>query len=262
MARSRSLVGRPTRGKTAPERLRRADVLCDLLRLPPSRSPLVVDVGFGADAVTTLETFRRLRTRCDSLRIIGVEIDRERVEAALPHAQPGKVDFRLGGFDLPLLVGERPGLIRAMNVLRQYPEAEYDSARRLLMTSLCEGGVLLEGTSSPSGRLLTANLWRRVDGGDRHDGVVLSVNLQRPWTPRELQTVLPKNWIHRCAPSSEIDRWFGDWDHIVSDLRDPRAPRRTRRGIFTQAAHRLREQGAQLDLRASLLTRGFLITRW
>ena len=238
-------------------------MLCNLLQIPDAHAGLVVDVGYGADAVTTIETFHRLRARNDALRIIGVEIDRERVQAAMPFAQSGRVEFRLGGFELPLAFDERPGLIRAMNVLRQYPEEEYDDARQRLTDVLAPNGVLLEGTSSPSGRLLTANLWCRDGSGDvGHRGVVLSVNLRRRWTPREVQTVLPKNWIHKCEPGSDLDRWFAEWERAVQELRDPRAQHRTARGVFVQAAHRLREQGNNVDLRPSLLARGFLMTRW
>ena len=155
-----------------------------------------------------------------------------------------------------------PGLIRAMNVLRQYPEDEYASAIERLTTRLAPEGVLVEGTSAPSGRLLTANLWRRTAGGVVHDGVVVSVNLQRPWAAREIQSVLPKNWIHRCQPGSELDRWFALWADIVRELRDPRAQHRTARGVFTQAAHRLHERGERVDLRPALLARGYLLTRW
>lgn len=237
-------------------------MLCNLLRIPHANAGLVVDVGYGADAITTLETFHRLRARNAEVRIIGVEIERERVNNALPFAQPGRIDFRLGGFDLPLGADERPGLIRAMNVLRQYPEAEYDGARNLLTGALAAHGVLLEGTSSPSGRLLAANLWRRSESEVVHDGVVLSVNLRRPWAPRELQAVLPKNWIHKCEPGSDLDRWFAHWERAVEEVRDPRAQHRTARGVFVRAAHVMREQGADVDLRPSLLARGFLIARW
>ena len=153
----------------------------------------MVDVGFGASPTTTLESYRRLRRGHPDLRVLGVEIDRGRVAAAAPHAVPGRVEFRVGGFDLALAAGERAGLIRAMNVLRQYEEHEHGPAMDVMARQLADGGLLLEGTSTPSGRLFTANLWRRIDGELVPLGVVLSVNLRRAWEPRELQTVLPKN---------------------------------------------------------------------
>lgn len=260
MARARRPVGRPTRGKTAPERLRRTDVLAALLHLPPSGYPLVVDVGYGADPTTTIETWSRLRTHRPALRVLGVEIDRARVDAAKPFERPGRLEFRVGGFDLPLTADEQPGLIRALNVLRQYPESEYDDAVRRMTRTLAPGGVLVEGTSSPTGRLLTANLWGGATAGvPVHHGVVLSVNLRRPWEPRELQTVLPKNFIHHAAPGSPLDDFFAAWERAVEIERRGRS---TPRAVFGAAARRLADAGHRVDRRPALLARGFLLVRW
>jgi hypothetical protein len=247
-----------TRGKTAPERLRRTDVLAALLGAPPRAAPLMVDVGFGATPTTTLESFARLRRHRSRLRVIGVEIDRARVDAALDEDVPGGVEFRHGGFDLPLESHERAGLIRAMNVLRQYPEAEHGVAIERMARHLAEGGLLLEGTSSPSGRLITANLVRRLDSGVVQVGVVLSVNLRRPWEPRELQTVLPKNLIHRAEPGGLLDAAFGTWAAAVAQARYERLPPAA---AFAKAARDAAQAFGGIDLRPALLERGFMITR-
>ena len=83
-----------------------------LLRGPGGRRP-----GYGRLPVTTLELSTRLRTVRPDLRVVGLEIDPERVSAALESA-PAGVEFALGGFEL---AGLRPVLVRAFNVLRQYP---------------------------------------------------------------------------------------------------------------------------------------------
>jgi hypothetical protein len=254
------VADRVTRGKTAPERLRRVDVLATLLGLPSVRYPLVVDVGFGADVTTTLETYSRLRSKHAGLFVVGVENDRERVANATPFAIPGAVEFRYGGFDLPLRAGESPGLVRAMNVLRQYPEGDYDAAVEAMAAPIAPGGALLEGTSSPTGRIMTINVWRRdVRHELVHDGIVLSVNLRRDWMPRELQSVLAKNWIHHAAPGSPLDEWFGAWERATDNARSLRLPARR---AFTAAARHMRDIGYDIDLRPALLARGFLLTRW
>ncbi|HEY3833190.1 MAG TPA: hypothetical protein VGO03_12915 [Acidimicrobiia bacterium] len=251
-------VGRPTRGKTAPERLRRTDVLSALLGAPPSHAALMVDVGFGAAPTTTLESYARLGRRRTDLRVIGVEIDRARVAAAAPLAVDGAVEFRLGGFDLPLTADEPPGLVRAMNVLRQYPEAEHAGAMALMSGHLADGGLLLEGTSTPSGRLFTANLVRRAGNETVFVGVVLSANLRRAWEPREMQTVLPKNLIHRGEPGGAIDAAFGVWDRAIAEARRERlAPA----AVFARAAHVAAPAFGGADLRPALLARGFFVTR-
>jgi len=123
--------GRPTRGKTASNRLRRVDNF--ILLYEPSlltRSEggfaraLFVDLGYGEDARTTLESAARFRRANPGLPILGVEIDPERVRAALPYAD-NQTSFRLGGFNLPLQEGETVRLIRAFNVLRQYEEDDF-----------------------------------------------------------------------------------------------------------------------------------------
>ena len=71
-----------------PERLRRNDNwLTDSpavgAALGTTADPLVIDLGFGASAVTTVELEHRLRRRNPGVRVLGLEIDQERVAAAL-----------------------------------------------------------------------------------------------------------------------------------------------------------------------------------
>src|SRR5574341_467480 len=94
---SKKPVGQPTRGKTASNRLRRVDNF--ILLYEPSlltrigADSLFVDLGYGFDARTTLESASRFRRLNPDLRILGVEIDKERVENALPFADE-KTFFR------------------------------------------------------------------------------------------------------------------------------------------------------------------------
>ncbi len=82
--------GRVTRGTTGTNRLRRIDRwIATLPVLRSSGDPLVVDLGFGASATTSLELFERLRPVTPALEVIGVEIDPERVRVASARAVPG-----------------------------------------------------------------------------------------------------------------------------------------------------------------------------
>ena len=56
----------------------------------------------------------------------------------------------MGGFELP--VPRRPALVRAFNVLRQYPEEQAWAAWSRLRAGLAAGGVLVEGTCDEIGR--------------------------------------------------------------------------------------------------------------
>jgi hypothetical protein len=90
---SKKPVGQPTRGKTASNRLRRVDNF--ILVYAPSlltrtdallADAMFVDLGYGSDPRTTLESASRFGRVNPDLRVLGVEIDKGRVEAALPYA--------------------------------------------------------------------------------------------------------------------------------------------------------------------------------
>ena len=146
-------VGRVTRGTTGTNRLRRNDrYLAALPQLRSSPSPLVVDLGYGARAWTTLELAARLRAVQPGVRVLGLEIDPARVAEAAPRATEG-VSFALGGFEVPAPGDERPALIRAMNVLRQYEEAEVPAAWTRTASRLAPDGLLVDGTCDELGRI-------------------------------------------------------------------------------------------------------------
>lgn len=253
-------LGQVTRGKTAPNRLRKTDTFLavaypELVRRMPG---LYVDLGYGAFPITSVETLQRLGRLNPHLRVLGVEIDPDRVAAAEPYTQAG-LEFRLGGFNLPLRPGEAVSIIRAFNVLRQYPEADVAQALAALAAPLTPGGLLLEGTSDPLGRLLTFNLYQKPAAGQPLERIalVLAPTLHAGFLPRQFQPVLPKNFIHHAEPGGAIDRFFGAWhaawQHARGQATDPRQ-------VFVLAARRLAGvYGHSLDLRPSLLRRGFLV---
>src|SRR5689334_12363646 len=92
-------LGIPTRGTTNPNRLRRMDnwITATLnARLRAAHDPLVVDLGYGASPVTTIEFAHRLRRVRSDVRVVGVEIDAQRVADARPSAAPPLLDFAHG----------------------------------------------------------------------------------------------------------------------------------------------------------------------
>ena len=175
-------------------------------------APLYVDFGFGTEPSATVETYRRLSAVVPGLRVIGVEIDQARVDAAQRAAIPYRLAFRFGGFDLPIAADERASVVRAINVLRGCDERQYDDAVDRLGRSLREGGVLLEGTSSPTGRLLSANVYRRRGARITRDGLLFAPDLSREWQARELHDVLPRDLLGRSGPGSWFDDFFERWD--------------------------------------------------
>lgn len=159
--------------------------------------PLVVDLGYGASPVTTVEMARRLRTVRRDVRVLGLELDAERVAVAQAAVDLPWLDFRRGGFEL---AGTRPVLVRAFNVLRQYDEAEVPGAWSLMLDAMTPGGLLVEGTCDEIGRLST---WVAVgSGGPR--SLTLSVHLASLERPSTVAERLPKILIHRNVPGERV----------------------------------------------------------
>ena len=81
------------------------------------------------------------------VRVIGLEIHPERVRA--PAAAATAVEFGLGGFEL---AGLAPVLVRAFNVLRQYPVDAVADAWSVMRARLAPGGLIVDGTCDELGR--------------------------------------------------------------------------------------------------------------
>lgn len=260
--------GRVTRGKTGRNRLRGSDHFLvhydpELLtrRAGPFEGALCVDLGYGAEPHTTLEWAHRLRTYASGLPVLGVEIEPDRVQRALPHADP-LTDFRLGGFDLPLRGDEAVRLVRAFNVLRQYEEHEVAPAWGLLSQQILPGGLLVDGTSCPLGRAWTACLVRRPETGDQPwelEALVLGSNLRTGFDPEVVQTRLPKAFIHRMEPGEPVHTFFEDWKQAVQQT-CALSVWGVRQHFAAAAAH-LAGQGHDVSLRPRWLKQGWLVWR-
>ena len=192
-------VGRITRGTTGTNRLRRNDrYLAALPQLRATPSPLVVDLGYGARPWTALELAERLRRVAPSVRVLGLEIDPDRVAAAEPHATP-TVTFAQGGFEIPS--PERPVVIRAMNVLRQYEEAEVRAAWARAAARLAPDGLLVDGTCDELGRICS---WVDVPADGTPVRFTISLRLADLEMPGVVAERLPKALIHHNVPGEPI----------------------------------------------------------
>jgi hypothetical protein len=262
---SRKPEGTITRGKTAPNRLRRVDNF--VLMYDPkliSRTDgdfshsLFVDLGYGEETTTTLETAKRFRRLNPSLPILGVEIDPERVAAAQPYSNP-MTSFRLGGFNLPLQPGENVRIIRAFNVLRQYEEADFMPAYERLAQYVLPGGLMIEGTSDPFGRIWAANVARKSTTSSRWDyeALVFSTSFRSGFDPAQFQAVLPKNYIHHVIPGESIYEFFDAWKHSAEETIHAKVW--GTRQWFSIAAETLAGKGYLVNIKKKWLTKGWLI---
>ena len=190
-------IGQLTRGTTGYNRLRRSDrwlVHSRRVRiaLQSATDPLVVDLGYGALPVTTLELAARLRAVRADVRVVGLEIHPDRVAPS----RDG-VEFGLGGFEL---AGRTPVLVRAFNVLRQYPVEAVRDAWALMQAGLAPGGLIVDGTCDELGRRCC---WVLLDTTS-----VVSLTLAcDPFAierPSDLAERLPKVLIHYNVPGQPI----------------------------------------------------------
>jgi hypothetical protein len=212
--------GEITRGTTNPDRLRRVDRWITQATAAGWRAaerPLIVDLGYGASPVTTLELYRRVRAVAPGAEVTGLEIDPDRVASAARrltqlraagHELPG-LSFAVGGFELP--VPRPPVLIRAFNVLRQYPEERAWTAWSRLRAGLADGGVLVEGTCDEIGRRAA---WVTLPPPSPGPAglITFSARLASLERPSGLAERLPKALIHRNVPGEPVHQFLGDFD--------------------------------------------------
>lgn len=269
-------IGEPTRGKTARNRLRRVDnflAMYDpgLIRRNDGEfaHAWFVDLGYGAEPWTALESAERLRKLNPRLPVMGVEIAPERVAAAQPYAD-ALTQFRLGGFNVPLqprTTGEmeQVRVIRAFNVLRQYNEAAVADAWAQMMKCLLPGGLLIEGTSDPLGRIWVANVLRKGEGEVASDewrianshSLVFSTNFRTGFDPSEFQERLPKNLIHHVVEGEWIFDFFAAWKRAVAATTAYKTF--GLRQWFAASVLQLAEQGYAVDIRRKWITNGYLL---
>ncbi|WP_460772228.1 methyltransferase domain-containing protein [Microbacterium sp. GXF7504] len=205
-------IGRATRGTTGTNRLRRVDRW--IARHPVLRTaaaePLVVDLGFGASGVTAFELEERLHRARADVQVLGLEIDPARVATAraqLADVRDGaarfrpdaRVTFATGGFEVP--APRRPRVIRAMNVLRQYDEADVPDAWARMASRLEPGGMLVEGTCNEVGRVST---WVAVNAQAVPETFTVALRLAELEAPSIAAERLPKALIHRNVPGERV----------------------------------------------------------
>jgi hypothetical protein len=225
--------GAVTRGTTNPNRLRRVDNFLayrcrDLLM--DAAVPLVVDLGYGATPVTTVELRARLAAAVrPDVAVIGLEIDPVRVAEAQPAAAPPLLEFRSGGFEL---TGLRPVVVRAMNVLRQYAEADVAAAWRAMTAT---GAFLIEGTCDELGRIAT---WACVDASGPRT-LTLSARLSDLNHPATFAERLPKALIHRNVPGEPVHATLQALGRAWDASAGPFGPRQR----WLAAVRRMRDDG-------------------
>ena len=249
-----------TRGKTAHQRLRRLDQF--LLAFAPGllgrTEAVAVDLGYGRVPITTLEWFERTRAVHSSIRMVGIERDADRVEAACSVAVQG-LEFRRGDFQMPLESNEHVVVTRAMNVLRQYDEDAAVSAHKQILAQMAPMGLLAEGTCDPLGRIMVVALLRNGPSGVVSEGLLFARSFHGEFEPRQFQAVLPKHLIHRMVDGEPIEAFFSAWSRAAAVTR-AQAEFGTRQH-FVAAAEHLALGLEGVETRRAWLRNGWLLWR-
>jgi hypothetical protein len=203
-------VGAITRGTTNPNRLRRVDRYIAGLPQLKAKDCIVVDLGFGATPTTSIEMLQRLSKTNPRVSVVGIEIDRERVDRGIPF-QTKHLLFGLGGFEVPLpkpLEGREVDVIRAMNVLRQYDESQVQSSWQLMQTRLKDDGVIVEGTSDELGRIAS---WVTLSK-HKPESFTIALKLNEVEKPSKVAERLPKVLIHHNIDGEPIHKLLKELD--------------------------------------------------
>lgn len=211
---------RETRGKTKPRRLqlwlswfRQTFHQSNTLR---DRS--IVDLGYGEKPYSTFELFEEAQRWFPSISLIGLETAEHRHLQAQSLNHP-KIQFILGSADAIASCTPRPYLIRALNVLRQYPPRHVALIREDWLQKCPDDLILTEGSTDRDGHVL--GMW--VVGKQRKARLVLGVSGERGFAPNQVVAALPNDlrWQHTRPEwvSTLLDRWTAAW--VLTDSRRP-----------------------------------------
>ena len=130
------------------------------------------------------------------MRVVGRRSTRKARRGARKVSSDG-VEFRVGGFELN---GLHPILVRAFNVLRQYPEEAVASAWQTMQARLAPGGLILDGTCDELGRL---GCWVLLDR-DGPVGLTLACDARFIERPSDLAERFAESPYHHNIPGQPI----------------------------------------------------------
>lgn len=199
---------RQTRGKTKPNRhsLWLAWFAEQYNQLEPFCDRSIIDLGYGEKPYSVFELHEASRGFSSPPSIIGVESAHHRHRQALAERHP-EISFILDETVEFSRYRPPPKLIRALNVLRQYPPHEVASIRRGWLATSPGDVLLTEGTTDRDGDTLA--MW--CQSNDAPSTLVFGVSGRRGFAPNQLRAVLPNDlrWLH--PKPAWLERLFEDW---------------------------------------------------
>lgn len=212
-------VDRPVRARTRAGRLAALDAwVCHERAAVLRPGGVVLDVGFGAEPVTTLELAAAVRAVEPGLEVVGVERDAARVREA------EGVRLVHGAFASLAALGPAC-LVRAMNVLRGYREEDVPAIHAALGAAAGDGGLVLEGSADTDGHVMTAWVLTKRGGALSRDALLLHTDFARGFSPWLFRDWLPRDVRRRVKPGEPVHALLSAWAAAVDALGPGREPR-------------------------------------
>jgi hypothetical protein len=148
-----------------------------------------VELGFGS----SLATVDDLQAHLGRLTLSPPVVALDRDVSGIAEQETPSLRVRKSTFHLELDQTEHPRVIRAMNVLRGYSAADARSAQQLLGDQLPEGGILLEGSSSPDGGVLCCHVQKKEGAQLRRWGLLFYTDFSQGFAPDLFRDRLPRD---------------------------------------------------------------------
>ena len=227
-------MDRITRGKTRPLRhqLWLEWFSSTFLESPQIPFRIIVDLGFGEKPFGTIELFNACSERGYDVQIVGLETSEHRLRAARDLNHP-YIEFIHGGLDALHGQSSTPLLVRALNVLRQYPPIDVPSIRRSWLHSLPADATLTEGTTDRDGNVLA--MWRLQRGAPAK--LVFGATGRHGFAPNQLLAALPCDLRWQHPKPLWLRVLFQTWTEVWQTTNSEGAPLRR----FTESVQQFRQ---------------------
>ena len=178
----------------------------------------IIDLGYGEKPYSTIELAEMAQCLDVPPAIIGIEASEHRHRQALALATP-EIEYLFGDAQTIAQCKPTAKLVRAINVLRQYPPAEVSTIRRSWLDFCQPDTLLTEGTTDRDGNVL--GMW--VLGQERSATLVLGASCLQSFAPAQVRAALPNDlrWQHSRPTwvDAFFSRWTELWRETPSDLK-------------------------------------------
>ncbi|MBL8918331.1 MAG: methylase [Myxococcaceae bacterium] len=199
------------RARTRPGRLHAFDGWLALEERALLSAPgLLVDLGFGASAITTFE----LSQAFPAHQVLGLELDAARVEAA--RREFPQLDVRVGSLDSSSPTAAL--VVRIANVARGMTKPRAAELHTHAARWLVEGGVCLEGSTDVEGHVSSFWVLRKRGGEVVREALVFQTDFARGFSPWLFRDVLPRALRRDVRPGTAIgtllEQWADAWQLV------------------------------------------------